>query len=90
MQPDHLNIAEAFVIMMFTFAAAKIFTGPLGRAIADRVSGRRREGAPDQVLGAEVDQLRDRLAEVEERLDFAERLLARRADADQIPGGAQR
>ena len=38
----------------------------------------------------EVEDLRGRLAEVEERLDFAERLLARGADADQIPRGAQR
>jgi hypothetical protein len=41
-------------------------------------------------LTVEVDTLRGRLAEVEERLDFAERLLARGGHADQIPGGVQR
>lgn len=30
------------------------------------------------------------VAEVEERLDFAERLLASREQADQLPGGARR
>ena len=35
------------------------------------------EGEGDPVLAAEVDQLRMRLAEMEERLDFAERLLAK-------------
>jgi hypothetical protein len=41
-------------------------------------------------LTAEVHELRGRLAEVEERLDFAERLLARGGHADQIPGGVER
>ena len=36
---------------------------------------------------AEVDDLRTRLAEVEERLDFAERLLAHGEAANQLPGG---
>jgi hypothetical protein len=34
--------------------------------------------------------MKTRLAEVEERLDFAERLLARRESIDQLPGGVQR
>ena len=38
----------------------------------------------------ETDDLRNRLAEVEERLDFAERLLAHGRRADQLPGGAHR
>ena len=38
----------------------------------------------------EVDAMRTRLAEVEERLDFAERLLARKESTDQLPGGVQR
>jgi hypothetical protein len=87
---DHLNIAEALVIIAFTFAAVKIFTGPLGAAIGDRLRGRRRDRSPDHLMAAEVDQVRTRLAEVEERLDFAERLLARTAEADKIPGGANR
>jgi hypothetical protein len=37
-----------------------------------------------------VEDLRGRLAEVEERLDFAERLLAQAHKADQLHGGAQR
>ena len=49
----------------------------------------RRDSAPDHQLASEVDQLRTRLVEVEERLDFAERLLTHGAKADQIPGGVQ-
>lgn len=37
---------------------------------------------------AEVEELRGRLAEVEERLGFAERLLAQAREADQLHGGA--
>ena len=35
-------------------------------------------------LAAEVDELRHRLTEVEERLDFAERLLAKERQADRL------
>jgi hypothetical protein len=37
-----------------------------------------------------MEELRGQLAEVEERLDFAERLLAQAHEADKLPGGAQR
>ncbi len=40
-------------------------------------------GASESVL-AEVDDLKRRLSEVEERLDFAERLLARERDPDRL------
>ena len=34
----------------------------------------------------DVEQVRHELAEVQERLDFTERLLAQRRDADRLPG----
>jgi len=83
-----VNIAEAFAFIAFAFVIVKVL-GPIGAAIGHRILGGR-NSAPDHQLAEEVDQLRTRLAEVEERLDFAERLLARGAQADQIPGGAQR
>jgi len=83
-----LNGAEAIAVAALVFGFVKILTSPIARAIADRM-----RGAPlppqDPALGLEVDTLRARLAEVEERLDFAERLLASR-DQDQLPGGAHR
>ena len=63
--------------------------GPIGAAIGARLRGPR-AGGSDRQLASEVDQLRVRLGEVEERLDFAERLLTRGGEVDQIPGGAQR
>ena len=80
---------DAIAFTVLCVALVKIFTGPLARAVADRLRGRR-AGEADPALVAEMDQLRERLAEVEERLDFAERLLARAGQPDQIPGGAIR
>ena len=80
---------DVIVSVALAIAMVKIFRGPIGAAIAERIRG---GPAPpeDPALGAEVDHLRGRLAEVEERLDFAERLLAQAREADQLHGGAQR
>jgi hypothetical protein len=59
----------------------RIFTGPIGAAIGDRTRGGRE---------VDVDRLQARVAEVEERLDFAERLLTSKELADQLPGGVYR
>ncbi len=78
---------EAFALIAVVFGASRIL-GPFASALADRLRGGGRE--PDPRLADDVEQLRVRLAEVEERLDFAERLLARGGEADQIRGGAPR
>jgi predicted nuclease with TOPRIM domain len=43
----------------------------------------------EERVRAEMDDLRHRLAEMEERLDFAERLRTHDAPANQLPRGAQ-
>jgi hypothetical protein len=83
-----MNAAEAIAFSAFAFVIVKVL-GPIAVAIGHRIRGGR-NSTPDPRLAAEVDEVRTRLAEVEERLDFAERLLARGAEADQIPRGAQR
>ena len=75
---------ETVALVAVLFAGVKIF-GPVGAAIADRLRGGRRQGH-DPLLAEEVDALRDRVGqleemqrrmlELEERVDFAERLLA--------------
>jgi hypothetical protein len=64
----------------FFAVLAFIVAGPIGRAFAERLRGRSREPALDS---AEVEALRDELtavrqqvAELAERQDFTERLLA--------------
>jgi hypothetical protein len=87
---------ELAMFLAIGAAALGLFFGPIGAALARRLSG---HAEPSEVqaeiehmnerMTAEVDALRGRLAEMEERLDFAERLLTRGAHADQIPGGVQ-
>lgn len=79
-----------FLVPMTLFvsvAAVLIFRGPLGKAIGERIAGRSLDGgggsADTEAIHGEIDELRYRLGEVEERLDFTERLLAQSR-----PGGA--
>jgi hypothetical protein len=76
-----------------------VLRGPMGKALAEWIRGWSKtdeqwlavqaakhgavSAAPESVL-AEVDDLKRRLSEVEERLDFAERLLARERDPDRL------
>jgi hypothetical protein len=68
-------------ILFVSLAAVFILRGPLGRALGERIGGgARREPADDREihdLKGDVEELRHQLSEVQERLDFAERLLAR-------------
>jgi len=80
---------DVIVAVVLAVAMVKIFRGPIGAAIAERIRGGPL-AAEDSAIAAEVDHLRGRLAEVEERLDFAERLLAQAREADQLPGGTHR
>ena len=72
--------AASIPIWMFSMGgAALIFRGPLGKAIAKRISGEGSEGMPMELQGEvlqELDDLRHRVLELEERVDFSERLLA--------------
>lgn len=77
---------DAIGLAVVCFAFFKIV-----QAISHAFTVRRQMPAgPDPELLAEVDALRTRLAEVEERLDFAERLLARSDAQDQLPGRVER
>ncbi|HET6576906.1 MAG TPA: hypothetical protein VFG66_01205 [Gemmatimonadales bacterium] len=80
---------DAFALIAIVAGVAKILS-PFATALADRLRGDRADREADPRLADDVEQLRLRLAEVEERLDFAERLLARGGEADQIRGGAPR
>ncbi len=58
---------------------AIVLRGPVGRALARRIEG---DGiVPPDVLG-EVDEMRQRMLELEERVDFAERMMARPREAE--------
>jgi len=82
-----MQLEPVIAIVAISVGLAKIFSGPLGAAIADRIRG---GPTGDAELTHEVEHLRGRLADVEERLDFAERLLSQAREADQLAGGADR
>ena len=69
-----------FMVFMVPITAI-IVKSPLGKALADRIAGRAGGDDPRllaeiDALRAELDQVHEHLAEVNERLDFNERLLA--------------
>jgi hypothetical protein len=87
---------ELAMFLAIGAAAVAMLFGPIGSALARRIGGRPEPGDAHVEIEemrakvtAEVDDLRNRLAEVEERLDFAERLLAAGREVDQLPGGAR-
>jgi hypothetical protein len=73
------------ISLFVSLAAVAIFRGPLGKALGERISGRQLEAdssGETEALHADMDELQFRLSEVEERLDFTERLLTRQAGQD--------
>ena len=84
-----LQGADVIVALALIVGLVKVCRGPVGAALADRLRGDSRP-AVDPMLHPELDELRGRVAEVEERLDFAERHLARAREADQLPRGVHR
>lgn len=60
-------------------ALAVVARGPLGRALGRRIAGEETNPLPPDLPGellGELDELRTRVMELEERVDFSERLLA--------------
>jgi hypothetical protein len=88
---------ELAMFLAIGAAAVALLFGPIGSAVARRIGGRPDPGDAQAEIEemrarvtVEVDDLRNRLGEVEERLDFAERLLTHGDPANQLPGGAHR
>ncbi|MFQ6047320.1 MAG: hypothetical protein ACE5PT_13360 [Gemmatimonadales bacterium] len=88
---------EDILAIVLLFGGGTLFLlaiSPIGKAIADRISrGGRAEGSLDRIeesqaaILEELEAMRRELTEVEERLDFAERLLARQRDVERLPSG---
>ncbi len=87
------------ISLFLSLAAVQILRGPVGKALAERIAGRGvgdRSEAQGGALRSEVAELRTRLEaleelggrvqELEERLDFAERLLVRQRDRPRLEG----
>jgi hypothetical protein len=83
---------EGILAIIFLFgggALVGISYSPVGKAVAARIRGDSAPpSGPDPEVLAEIDGLRHELSEVQERLDFAERLLAQR-EPKQLEEGAR-
>jgi len=91
--------AVAMVGIVLVIGTTVVLRGPMGKALAQWIRGWSRTdeqwlavqaakhgtvlGASESLL-AEVDELKRRLSEIEERLDFTERLLARERDQERL------
>ena len=91
---------EDILAVVLIFGGGTLFAlsmSPVGRALADRIRGSAGRCAPDSeleqlkeaqlVLVDELEALRREVADVDERVDFAERLLATRRDVGILPDG---
>ena len=78
----------AAFVLFFVFGGGFWVLRPVAAAIAKRIAGEHRRPAADpqerDALVAEVEQLRQEMTEMQERLDFAERLLAKQRGADRL------
>jgi Tfp pilus assembly protein PilO len=82
------------LIVLGFIAGFTIVLWPLVRALSRRIEGRQQENPAlhaelDQMRArlAEVDGLQHRLAELEERVDFTERLLAQKKEPERLAHG---
>jgi hypothetical protein len=80
---------EGLFAITFIFGGGTLFLlsiSPIGKALADRLRGRV-EPVQDPELLAEVDALRSEVAELHERMDFAERILSSSHERSELGKG---
>lgn len=80
---------EGVLAITLIFGGVTLFLlsiSPIGRAFAERIRSHGAVPARDPELLAEVDALRQEVSELHERMDFAERLLAKQRDAAKLAG----
>jgi hypothetical protein len=83
-----------FLFLFLTLAGAVWILRPVGRAIARKIEGqtgtdaRALDQTRDELLG-EMDGLRQDVAQLSERLDFTERMLAKQQEQPRVGPGAR-
>lgn len=88
MEPGAIVGLSILGVFVLAWAGSFVLAGPIGKAIARRIEGHR--GSPDEAgeleaRAAEAEALRHRVAELEERLDFAERVLTQAREPGRLP-----
>jgi hypothetical protein len=81
---------EGILAIIFIFGGGTCFLlsiSPVGKALAERIRAKGTQPGTDPELLAEVDALRQEVSELQERVDFTERLLARQQEQPQVAKG---
>jgi len=81
---------EGILAITFIFGGGTLFLlaiSPVGRALADRLRGHAGEASPDPELLADVEALRQEVAELHERVDFTERMLLTNPERKELGKG---
>jgi hypothetical protein len=85
---------EGILAITFIFGGGTLFLlsiSPVGKAIAERIRSQGAVPMQDPELLNEVDALRRDVSELQERVDFTERLLLQQQEKPQVaPGGQSR
>jgi hypothetical protein len=77
----------AIILIFGGGTAVAVSFSPIGRAIAERIRGNAVGHGPDPETLAEIDDMRAQLSELQERVDFTERLLAKDREAKGLAAG---
>ena len=81
---------EGILEITFIFGGGTAFLlaiSPIGKAVAERIRAHGAVPMHDPELLAEVDALRHDVSELQERVDFTERLLAQSQERQQVGKG---
>jgi hypothetical protein len=78
------------IILIFGGGAVTLLAySPVGKALSDRIRGGAAPAPPDPEMLNELEHLRQDVTELQERVDFAERLLAQARDPGRIGRSAE-
>ena len=81
---------EGILAITFIFGGGTAFLlaiSPIGKAVAERIRAKGAVPMQDPEILAEVDALRRDLNELQERVDFTERMLAQNQERQQVGRG---
>ena len=90
---------EGTLAIFFIFGGGAAFLmamSPIGRAIADRIRGRGVGGGEDRIrflqesqdsMLEEFDSMRHEIVDLQERVDFTERIIAQKSDRERLQEG---
>jgi len=84
---DRLLIENLATIGAISAFLGFVVLGPIGRALARRIEGRTVDGgrlAELEARLADLERSNRQVLELEDRLEFAERLLSRQREADRV------